>query len=89
MFDGLRNHARVMNIRNILVSHVHNVLWVFDYTYALLTFEAIEILLRGEMCFTFVVQHKLPHLHSQTLVIVSRIRVPGFCEHQKQPERHL
>jgi hypothetical protein len=39
MFDGLRNHARVMNIRNILVSHVYHVLWVFDYT----TIRAVDI----------------------------------------------
>ena len=71
MVDGLRNDARFMNIRNILVSHVHHVLWVFDYNkshhhqlYALLTFEAIETLSRGQMCFTFVVQKTLPHLQS-------------------------
>jgi hypothetical protein len=39
MIDGLRNNARFMNIRNILVSPVHHVLWVFDYT----TIRAVDI----------------------------------------------
>jgi hypothetical protein len=44
--DGMRNTAQFHGIRNILVSHVHHVLWVFDYT----TVRAVDI--RGNISST-------------------------------------